>query len=382
MLLTGFDAPILQTMYLDKPLKEHKLLQTIARTNRPYKGLKEAGLIIDYIGILKEFRRAFEIYSKEEIKGALFSIEDIRNEFLTTLSNLLSIFKEIPKNQYDRDTLLKSINILTSNDEQSKTFIEGYKHLERMFELLGPDTVKAENFSDYQWLTAIYIYYTRMVLREQQPKDKKFIERYFQKTIKFVHKTTKLEEIKQSLPIIEFDENYFSKLEKYLESKEEKAANMVFTLNRYMLVDRHRNPIVETLADKVQRLLLTWKEKTKDYEKIYKQGIEIINEYMKLSKRQKELNLDELEYSLLLVLEKKFGQDKNLIKDIKELTSQLKELIFKGWASQPTAQKNVEKTLRLFVRKYIKEYDLDLENLDKLYEDLIKEVKSYAKEEG
>jgi type I restriction enzyme R subunit len=53
MLLTGFDAPILQVMYLDKPLKEHRLLQAIARTNRPYKGLKEAGIIIDYVGILK-----------------------------------------------------------------------------------------------------------------------------------------------------------------------------------------------------------------------------------------------------------------------------------------------------------------------------------------
>jgi len=60
MLLTGFDVPILQTMYLDKPLKEHRLLQAIARTNRPYKDIKEAGLIIDYVGILKEFTRAFE----------------------------------------------------------------------------------------------------------------------------------------------------------------------------------------------------------------------------------------------------------------------------------------------------------------------------------
>jgi len=53
MLLTGFDAPILQTMYLDKPMKEHKLLQAIARTNRPYKDIKEAGLVIDYVGIDK-----------------------------------------------------------------------------------------------------------------------------------------------------------------------------------------------------------------------------------------------------------------------------------------------------------------------------------------
>jgi len=64
MLLTGFDAPILQTMYLYKLLKEHRLLQAIARTNRPYKGLKEAGVIIDYVGILNQFKKAFAMYSK------------------------------------------------------------------------------------------------------------------------------------------------------------------------------------------------------------------------------------------------------------------------------------------------------------------------------
>jgi hypothetical protein len=83
-----------------------------------------------------------------------------------------------------------------------------------------------------------------------------------------------------------------------------------------------------------------------------------------------------------LVFEKKFGQDKMLISDVKDLTNQLRDSIFKGWAAQPTAQKNVERTLRLFIRKYIKKYNIDLEKLDSLYEDLMREVKSYAKEEG
>jgi len=50
-LLTGFDAPILQTMYLDKPLRDHTLLEAICRTNRPYGEQKTHGLIVDYLGI-------------------------------------------------------------------------------------------------------------------------------------------------------------------------------------------------------------------------------------------------------------------------------------------------------------------------------------------
>jgi len=57
MLLTGFDAPIEQVMYLDRPLKDHNLLQAIARTNRPYPN-KKAGIIIDYCGVLKNLNKA------------------------------------------------------------------------------------------------------------------------------------------------------------------------------------------------------------------------------------------------------------------------------------------------------------------------------------
>lgn len=380
MLLTGFDAPILQTMYLDKPLKEHKLLQAIARTNRPYKDVKEAGLILDYIGILKEFRRAFEIYSKEEINGALFSIEEIRKDFVRLINQILDIFKEVPKNQYDRKTLLKAMEILTSNEEKSKAFIEDYKHMTKIFELLGPDTIKAELFSEYQWISAVYTYYTRLVLRSQ-PKDNRYLEQYFKKTIKYIHKTTELEEIQKSLPIIEFDEDYFRKLEQHVKNKEEKAANIVFTLNRFVLVDKFKNPVSESLSEKVQRLLYLWKEKTKDYEKIYQEGVKVIKEFMQLSQRQKELKLSKLDYSLLLVLEDKFGEDVGLIEDIRELSISLNELLFTGWISQPTAQKEVEKTVRLFIRRYLKRHSLGIDDLNILFDKLMDRVKAYAKED-
>ncbi|MEM3382304.1 MAG: HsdR family type I site-specific deoxyribonuclease [Candidatus Bathyarchaeia archaeon] len=81
MLLTGFDAPILQTMYLDKPLKEHRLLQAIARTNRPYNDMKEVGMVLDYVGIFREVEKAFAIYSSEEINGAIRNLMDLKRVF-------------------------------------------------------------------------------------------------------------------------------------------------------------------------------------------------------------------------------------------------------------------------------------------------------------
>src|SRR5439155_22581084 len=59
-LLTGFDAPILQTMYLDKPLRDHTLSQAICRTNRPYGESKTHGLIVDYLGVFDDVAQAIQ----------------------------------------------------------------------------------------------------------------------------------------------------------------------------------------------------------------------------------------------------------------------------------------------------------------------------------
>ena len=159
MLLTGFDAPILQTMYLDKPLKEHRLLQAIARTNRPFKDLKEAGLIIDYVGILKEFTRAFENYTKEDISGILINTDDLVKEFTQKLDETTALFADVPKDRYDRETMNKAFQTITSDEEHTKKFQANYKRLRKLFELLGPHPIKLEKLKDYAWLTQVYNFY-------------------------------------------------------------------------------------------------------------------------------------------------------------------------------------------------------------------------------
>ncbi len=75
MLLTGFDAPIEQAMYIDRSLRQHNLLQAIARTNRRYEG-KSHGLIVDYCGLAEELNEALNVYSQTDIEGAWVSVED------------------------------------------------------------------------------------------------------------------------------------------------------------------------------------------------------------------------------------------------------------------------------------------------------------------
>ncbi len=375
MLLTGFDAPILQVMYLDKLLKEHRLLQAVARTNRPYKDLKEGGLIIDYVGILKEFRKALEMYNEEDIRLALTSFDGIREEFALLLREILEILKEVSRN-YEREVLLKACEILTTEKTKEKEFIEKYKSLRKAFELLGPDEIKLEYFEDYKWISAIYTYYMRTVL--QKPPVEEYVERYYEKTVRFIHKATEIKKLETDLPIVAFDEGYLKALEERVKSRKEKAANILFTLNRLVLVERHRNPIYESLVEKVERLLELWKEKTKDYERIYREGVIAINEIKSLSERQKSLGFSDLEYSLLLALEEKFGKEEELVSEVRDISERLKNYMFPGWFNQPTVEKNVEREVRRFVRGFKGKYSMTLEEMDQLYKKLIERVKNYG----
>jgi len=376
MLLTGFDAPILQYMYLDKPLKEHRLLQAIARTNRPYKDLKEAGIIIDYVGILKEFKRALEIYSNEDIKDVLTDFESLGKEFVLIIKEIEKICEGISLD-YNRDTLLKAVEILTSDVKKEAEFIEKYRNLRKVFELLGPDEIKLEYFDIYKWITAIYTYYMKVVVRKGTSVDF-YVNKFYDKTVRFVHKSTEIEKLDSELPIITFDENFLEKLEEKVKSKKEKAANILFTLQRMVLVDKHKSPIYESLVDRVEKMMKLWEQKTKDYELIYSEGVSVVNEMNSLENRQKSLELKDVEYAMLLSLEEDFGEDKKLVDKVKELSSQLKESMFSGWAIQATAKKGVERDVRRFVRGFKTKYNLSLEDIDNLYNKLMENIMNYG----
>lgn len=79
-LLTGFDAPILQVMYLDKPMKDHTLLQAICRTNRVYGQDKTNGLIVDYIGIFDDVAKALD-FDEKSIEKVITNIEEVKHKF-------------------------------------------------------------------------------------------------------------------------------------------------------------------------------------------------------------------------------------------------------------------------------------------------------------
>jgi type I restriction enzyme, R subunit len=132
-LLTGFDAPRATVLYVDKPMKEHTLLQAIARVNRLYEG-KDYGLIIDYRGLLERLDEAMQMYSgaglenfdPEDLKGAIYDVISIIGSLRQYYSDLLQLFAPI-KNKNDRE----AYEVWLEDEERREEFYKLLSHFGR-----------------------------------------------------------------------------------------------------------------------------------------------------------------------------------------------------------------------------------------------------------
>jgi type I restriction enzyme R subunit len=128
MLLTGFDAPIEQVMYLDKPLREHNLMQAVARVNRPFTENKNHGLIIDYCGISKKLYEALKIFNDGDIAGYMESLLDDVAHAEQALNKVKRFFKDVPSTynseEYVDNCVLGVLNALDTRIRFEKAFKE------------------------------------------------------------------------------------------------------------------------------------------------------------------------------------------------------------------------------------------------------------------
>jgi type I restriction enzyme R subunit len=171
MLITGFDEPKLGVLYLHKLLKNHRLLQTIARVNRPYLE-KVAGLIVDYVGIFKFIEKAFKFYlekEEESIKKEIKNKVEIFEEFLKILEEIKAIFDGLIGN-FDRDTFEKALEMILKDEEIENKFVVLYKELRKWFEILASDERMIKYLTDYKWLTALYERYKKITIKPDEKK--------------------------------------------------------------------------------------------------------------------------------------------------------------------------------------------------------------------
>lgn len=193
-LLTGFDAPVEQVMYLDKPLRDHNLLQAIARTNRPLPAMaKRTGVVVDYFNVFRNLEKAlnFDENIREE---SLIDWEKLRATVPEEVARCMEHFKGITIAD-TRECLLAALRRLR-DPETAKDFEQDFKSLERLWEAVSPDPCLYEHRHSYNWLCGIFIGHRR---RQRGSRDT--YGELAAKTRKLIEQNTTFMEIAQELPV-------------------------------------------------------------------------------------------------------------------------------------------------------------------------------------
>lgn len=197
-LLTGFDAPILQVMYLDKPMKDHTLLQAICRTNRTYDGGKNFGLIVDYVGIFDNVAKALN-FDEASMKKVITNIEEVKKQVPALMRKCLSYFMGVDRTIDGWEGLLAAQECIPKNKDKDE-FAADYRVLNKAWSALSPDVFLDEYKFDYIWLSKVY--------ESVKPTDNRGALVWAAlgaKTLDLVHQNIEVGDVKEDVDIITMD---------------------------------------------------------------------------------------------------------------------------------------------------------------------------------
>lgn len=343
-LLTGFDAPILQVMYLDKPMKDHNLLQAICRTNRTYDSGKTFGLIVDYIGIFDNVANALN-FDEEGMKKVITNIEEVKHKLPQLVNDCMDYFVGIDTGKDDWEVLLEAQERLP-DDKAKDRFAAYFRVLARAWEALSPDPCLTEYRDDYKWLAKVY--------ESVKPTDSRGAlvwAAFGAKTMELVHQNITVGEAEEPDEIITMDAEL---IDDFIASQKDiKKATMKVEINLVAMIQRHsKDPKYIELGEKLEKL--------RDQ---HKQGLIGSIEFLKMllalareAARAERTVVPEEEIdrgkAALTELFNGVRNDKTPIiveRIVNDIDGIVKIVRFDGWQNTTEGQKEVKKALRSII---------------------------------
>lgn len=367
MWLTGFDVPNMHTMYLDKPLKNHGLMQAIARVNRVYKD-KPGGLIVDYIGIAENLKKALAIYDTDVQNEAMIPLDNVITKMKTLHKEVSLYFSNINFSGWRNKKGIELVELFQSSmneviskdgllsDDRKMAYIGTVSKLSSLHALVMPGEEAMKIATDIQFFQSI-----REAINKQTviphiifpEATESAIRSLVQDSVQaegVIDLFTKEGEEGKSISI--FDERFSEEIKKV------KYQNLAIDTIRKMLDkeisarSRTNKARYETMLTLLTELIEKYENNVINSSEIIKHLLEIADEIKKLDAESKELGLSEEEIVFYDTLSsdpdlKKAGLD---IKDfVQELTKRIRRDISIDWINNETIKARIRQNVRLLL---------------------------------
>ncbi|WP_185500356.1 type I restriction endonuclease subunit R [Burkholderia sp. Bp8994] len=344
-LLTGFDAPILQAMYLDKPLRDHTLLQAICRVNRTYSEQKTHGLIVDYLGIFDDVAAALE-FDDQSVKQVVSNIQELKDKLPEAIQKCLTFFHGCDRTLQGYEGLIAAQQCLPNNEVRDN-FAAEYSLLNKIWEALSPDTVLGPFEKDYKWLSQVY-----QSVQPSSGHGKLIWHSLGAKTIELIHQNVHVDAVRDDLDTLVLDADL---LEAVLSNPDPKKSKEIeIKLNR-RLRKHAGNPKFKKLSERLDALKDRFESGQINSVEFLKQLLEIAKETLQA---EKEVPPEEDEDRGKAALTELFNEAKTaetpimverVVADIDEIVRLVR---FPGWQGTQAGEREVKKALRKALFKY------------------------------
>ena len=364
MWLTGFDVPCLHTMYVDKPMRDHNLMQAIARVNRVFRD-KEGGLVVDYIGIAAELRKALKVYTESWGKGmpTLDAAEALAKlkEYMEVAQGLLSDFDYAAYRTKATSLLLPAANFVLGLEDGKKRWFDVVLKITKAFSLCGTLDEAITLREEIAFFQAI-----KAVIAKATETDKKLSEE---------HKNAVLKQILDNAVLAEGVEDIFklAGLERpdigilsdgFLEEvRNLPQRNFAVELLQKLLNDeiksRSRTNVIleKKFSDRLLAALNRYRSRAIESAQVIEELIAMAKELREAVKRGDELGLNESELAFYDALADNESAVRELGDDVlkkiaHELTDKLRNSTTVDWQKRESVRARLRNLVRITLRRY------------------------------
>lgn len=375
-LLTGFDAPVEQVMYLDKPLRRHTLFQAITRTNRrfthPETGQdKTHGLIVDYIGLGNQIGAALKAADPDRGGQRPIDVDSLATEFIVAIETALLRFDGLDRADNSFEALQAAIQRLSDTDARDG-FAKDFTSVATLWEFLDPHEVLDERRADYKWLAQVY-----EAIKPTGPNNALLWHRLGPKTLQLVHghmndvkvTGTGLEEVVVDPDAIEAMRQLVEQGELDLDIKRDLLEEPVTVDEVMTVIDRrikrlmaeHPHPVYQSLAEQLDRLRRQAIVRAEDSIEFLKKALEVARKAVMAERLDAEGQLDESAYLLdpnigaltQIVEQYKPENTPVIVTDVvRDIDTIARQVTYSGWNESQPGDKEARKQIRLVLQKY------------------------------
>jgi type I restriction enzyme, R subunit len=365
MWLTGFDVPPLHTMYIDKPMRDHGLLQAIARVNRVFRD-KPGGLVVDYIGIGEDLRKALPRYAAEDVEDAMTPVRQVlsklreKHEVVCEFFHGLSWHDRHELDATGRATLLAQAHArVVEDEEETKRFLDEHAAFARLLALVNPDPAVEELLDDAEFFAEVAASVRKYTPPEGEPSEaaRQAVKQVFSAGIGAGEVTDVLGLSGDERPEVSIlSDEFLDDLQRKMAEPTLAVAFLEKLLNDEIRSRGRRNQMQAKLfGDELEAVLARYRNRQITGAEVVKALVDLAKKVRDARHRHEELGLSEEEaafYDALVGSAEELAADSKIAEIARDLVKGIRADLSVDWTSHESREALIRRKIKRLLRKH------------------------------